>query len=176
MPDDTLNPGSRTPSLSESASEGSDALIRRARTQKRRRAMAWLALVIIVAAHTGCATSTVGNGIGWWTRTGQYVGIGACQVLVGWTQVGLPGWNKYTTSEPVRWWFDGRFSGSGWFIGAPLWFTCIVCSIVPAVVLMRSRAGALLAMCAGCGYDLAGNTTGICPECGTARPRTEPVA
>ena len=46
---------------------------------------------------------------------------------------------------------------------------------VPLVIWLaawgtRRRFGA--GRCATCGYDLTGNVSGICPECGTAVPRT----
>jgi rRNA maturation endonuclease Nob1 len=37
---------------------------------------------------------------------------------------------------------------------------------------IRHLRGRLTEMgrCAGCGYNLTGNTTGVCPECGAAMP------
>ncbi len=35
-------------------------------------------------------------------------------------------------------------------------------------VVMKSRDGTRHASCRSCGYDLTGNTSGICPECGSA--------
>ncbi len=55
--------------------------------------------------------------------------------------------------------------------GAPAWFVLIVLAVYPGGVLLRivadrgrfrSRDG----LCVACGYDLRGNTSGVCPECG----------
>ena len=57
----------------------------------------------------------------------------------------------------------------------PLWFPLCLTAIGPAVWLLefrrrrRARRWAREGRCAACGYDLAGNTSGICPECGTGR-------
>jgi hypothetical protein len=42
---------------------------------------------------------------------------------------------------------------------------------VVLLLLMAGRKGAPVVRgpsCAACGYDLTGNTSGVCPECGTA--------
>jgi hypothetical protein len=53
----------------------------------------------------------------------------------------------------------------------PLWALLVLLSIYPAYVFLReplrhwrrSRKG----LCVKCGYDLTGNVSGTCPECGT---------
>jgi hypothetical protein len=40
-----------------------------------------------------------------------------------------------------------------------------------AAVLIRPGAKPGACVCAGCGYDLAGNVTGVCPECGACVKR-----
>jgi hypothetical protein len=57
------------------------------------------------------------------------------------------------------------------------WFAWVV-SAIPLVVLgfvrFRRRVRNRLGGCVKCGYDLTGNVSGICPECGTpCRPIAE---
>ncbi len=52
-----------------------------------------------------------------------------------------------------------------WFVTVPLWLPFLVCSI-PALILWRRRPKRP-GRCK-CGYDLTGNTSGRCPECGAA--------
>ena len=51
-----------------------------------------------------------------------------------------------------------------------LWLLMIAFSVLPALAawrLWRARRSSSGA-CGFCGYDLTGNTSGVCPECGTA--------
>jgi hypothetical protein len=52
----------------------------------------------------------------------------------------------------------------------PYWPIILVLLIFPAVWLMGYRRSLIRlsrGCCRGCGYDLTGNTSGVCPECGT---------
>ena len=58
-----------------------------------------------------------------------------------------------------------------WFI--PMWFPCLLFVIIPVARLLGIRGHGSFAsdrVCAVCGYDLTGNTSGVCPECGTPPP------
>ncbi len=56
-------------------------------------------------------------------------------------------------------------------LGIPLYFPCVLFAAYPAIVLVRAplrrwrrrRKG----LCLKCSYDLTGNVTGTCPECGS---------
>ncbi len=62
------------------------------------------------------------------------------------------------------------------FFQAPLWALITVAAVYPTVAFIRGpvrrwrrrKKGA----CLKCGYDLTGNVTGVCPECGTAISET----
>jgi hypothetical protein len=79
-----------------------------------------------------------------------------------------------STAAPRDWWFtfrrgSGGLSGRGWWIvAAPVWLPAAPCAAIglwlPLKAWRRRRGGC----CVVCGYSLAGNTTGICPECGTS--------
>src|ERR1700712_24750 len=51
----------------------------------------------------------------------------------------------------------------------PLWFATACFALFPILWLItRLRRQSTGAGCAQCGYDLTGNASGKCPECGTA--------
>ena len=58
-------------------------------------------------------------------------------------------------------------------IGIPLWRVAILLAAYPAIALIRGplrrwrrkKRG----QCLKCGYDLTGNESGVCPECGTRK-------
>ncbi|MFH1419849.1 MAG: hypothetical protein ABII12_16365 [Planctomycetota bacterium] len=92
----------------------------------------------------------------------------------------------------VRWyWFQGRWR---WWpmartytppvpaLGAPavqsyywlpLWPVFVIIAIPTAFLCWRDRRRIPPGHCEKCGYDLTGNESGKCPECGTAAPPTE---
>jgi len=57
------------------------------------------------------------------------------------------------------------------FVGLPFWFALTILAGYPMLAFIRGpfrrfrrrRRG----LCVQCGYNLTGNTTGVCPECGT---------
>ena len=57
------------------------------------------------------------------------------------------------------------------FLQLPLWMIFLLCTILTAGLFRRDNRKARLifggACCEVCRYDLAGNVSGICPECGT---------
>ena len=56
----------------------------------------------------------------------------------------------------------------------PSWFLMLIFATAPAVWLYKWRKRCKLGpnACSGCGYDLTGNETGECPECGVGIMRT----
>lgn len=56
----------------------------------------------------------------------------------------------------------------------PLWIVAVLFGVLPAISLtkfLRARQKSQRVKhgcCTACGYDLAGNVSGVCPECGTA--------
>ncbi len=58
----------------------------------------------------------------------------------------------------------------------PCWFPAAVFALLPAwlTVMRRWRRRYRLThgLCLACGYSLTGNVSGVCPECGTAVPRS----
>jgi len=52
----------------------------------------------------------------------------------------------------------------------PHWFVTVIFTILPAIWLYKRNKRRKLGptACQGCGYDLSGNESGSCPECGVA--------
>lgn len=96
-------------------------------------------------------------------------------------------WLHTSISSPSPWWWDEHTpfdwhyvaygfhwrvvlhkDNGGILIRIPLWIPAIVCTWVlilcnPSVLRRKRKKHGL---CLQCGYDLTGNTTGKCPECG----------
>lgn len=122
-------------------------------------------------------------------HTGSQMYWALCEgcVCVGWTTVESnrpadPWWSlgpfEYSVSAEMRFWFGNgpwpprRF---GHCLKFPLWFPFLLFAAYPALAFIRGpwrrhrrqRKG----LCLKCGYDLTGNTSGRCPECGEAVTR-----
>ena len=52
----------------------------------------------------------------------------------------------------------------------PHWFLALIFTILPSIwfIMWRKRRNLPDSPCSNCGYDLTGNETGQCPECGVA--------
>ena len=57
-------------------------------------------------------------------------------------------------------------------ISLPLWMLLPVIEL-PSLYLWRNNRRVAPGHCAACGYNLIGNVSGICPECGNAVPQAE---
>lgn len=70
----------------------------------------------------------------------------------------------YSDDAPPRWWFltSVGHSTTQW---VPLWVPLLFAALPTAYAWWRCRRFPP-GHCQKCGYDLTGNTTGVCPECG----------
>jgi hypothetical protein len=68
-------------------------------------------------------------------------------------------WTRY-------WWVETskHQSSTNWNI--PLWMLLVPC-VIATIVSWRSRPDPHSHRCQFCDYDLTGNVSGVCPECGT---------
>ena len=72
-------------------------------------------------------------------------------------------------------WFDFKSSksqlASTWHFTFPHWFLLLLSAVLPSIWLIKwwkKRRLAMVGCCPACGYDLTGNETGVCPECGAS--------
>lgn len=82
-------------------------------------------------------------------------------------QIGV-GWKD---DSPYDQWFRTRLSGAEVELEVPLCLVVVVGLLLPAIcaiTLIRSRRAKVRGLCARCNYNLAGNVSGRCPECGRA--------
>jgi hypothetical protein len=72
--------------------------------------------------------------------------------------------------------FDSRNHVTHTVAAVPDWFLLLLFSALPLGRAWRylARRRRAAGQCAACGYDLTGNVTGVCPECGT--PASAPPA
>lgn len=167
MSDEGLD--SRTPSRIASSNGGSDASRMafpwgEAPTTgaSGRRTRCWIACVVPIILALATLRSFYRSQRGW------EFGIGAGGISVGWEKNSWcpPGWSACDNDLRVWLWIPGFYSNDGgWGVCFPL---CLPIFIITVARLVASslRQPMVTTRCS-CGYDLAGNTTGTCPECGT---------
>lgn len=67
------------------------------------------------------------------------------------------------------WWWDGGIAPGILAAEFPVWVVAAVCGASAITVWsLRRRRRSAPGCCVHCGYDLTGNTSGRCPECGCA--------
>ena len=78
---------------------------------------------------------------------------------------GKPGWEISRSESPFHWWpvFSGASALSGVYV--PLWMPFLAVAIPTAFLWHRDRRPPP-GHCQRCGYDLTGNVSGRCSECG----------
>jgi hypothetical protein len=60
---------------------------------------------------------------------------------------------------------------TGFTVELPYWFVVLLTAVLPGLATfraLRSRRRGHMGQCGGCGYNLTGNVSGVCPECGAA--------
>ena len=65
----------------------------------------------------------------------------------------------------LEWWGEYDFPDGGFYIAVPLWIPLMVLAIPTAILWYRDRRPKP-GHCQRCGYDLTGNVSGVCSECG----------
>ncbi len=107
------------------------------------------------------------------------LGVAAGQVYIGWEEPWsiIPLYRDWYPPErylyPFSWWFDGARSTMGGVtytdVVIPIW-ALVVLFATPTLWLWRCDRRRQPGLCVKCGYDLRGNASGVCPECGAAAP------
>lgn len=102
-------------------------------------------------------------------------GISQCSVLLGWyTEPSPGGWvfNYGGFSSNLIWWPHAESNTTMSLLAIPLWIPFGIAASVSYVFWRRLHAP-LPGHCRKCDYNLTGNLSGVCPECGTQIPNAE---
>jgi hypothetical protein len=59
-----------------------------------------------------------------------------------------------------------RYYLNAWSVGSPFWVPLLIVALPTVALFWLDRRRIPSHCCQGCGYDLTGNTSGACPECG----------
>ena len=125
-------------------------------------------------------------GSGWWhfslkcNEGGGICNLEAGQLVVLWLHPteewsGLPAARLERRSGDFNWGFFGRrlpIVRRGlvlYVVGVPIWSLALAAVVPSAWLWYRDRRRAP-GLCNKCGYDLRGNASGVCPECGSPPP------
>jgi hypothetical protein len=77
------------------------------------------------------------------------------------------GWELDTKSPHFMIWTPTYYSDPGLFsVGLPLWMPFLLIATPAAFLWWTDRRRIPPGHCQNCGYNLTGNVSGICPECG----------
>ena len=98
--------------------------------------------------------------VGQWVPAESRFGFGTA-ATISWTTENAGGARRYHIARSSLFAF-------------PYWAPAVALSLLPAAWLLRALAARRRRgpgrHCAHCGYDLTGNVSGVCPECGNAVP------
>ena len=128
--------------------------------------------------HVGFFDSQI-RGYGLWSNEGT-VRLGCVDVIAVLKRRVPPGSVRlrYPYSEPEQWIVPGfgycwpvpqpGLDDRNYSLTVPHWFLALIFATGPAVWLYKWNRPRKLGpnICRSCGYDLTGNETGQCPECG----------
>lgn len=135
--------------------------------------MLWIALVALTGAWLGSSVGTIALQIGSTNAKlsgGTFTfGFDPSQVATtgGWLSLRV---TPLAARQMSFWTWDWRNNLIGDEIDVPGWVGILPLLILLIVIarIRRLKRNRKLNLCPRCGYDLTGNISGICPECGNA--------
>lgn len=132
---------------------------------RRRTVLSWIALsmsaLLIVAwgASVGKRFTYCSRQWAWELESGRI------KVTVDAYRSGDCGRSFFPAPTQWLWWPDASLGYIVSYVYIPVWLLLLVCMGVAYWLWRSDRRGS--GMCMSCGYDLTGNESGACPECGT---------
>jgi len=144
------------------------------RTGRLRRVLKWGGLVLSLLIAAAWAVSIrweVGQRV--WDRPRFYLraGLIAGRLVYAYDAAPRPTprrsfWFFERNPWPAQWFLEVDKWGNLWSISLPLWIPFLLVATPAAILWWRDRRFPP-GHCQHCGYDLTGNTSGTCPECGS---------
>jgi len=141
--------------------------------RRRWRLFKWAGLVLLLAVLAGWAVST--RRVVSYTGTGnKFLSFsfqcGGFAWLSGGANVpaSMWGWRILPSQIPLAYWQwipSIRYRGGQVVIWVPLWVP-FLCIAIPTAYIFYCDRRIPPHCCPSCGYDLRGNVSGVCPECG----------
>ena len=154
-----------------------------ARLRRRWRVVKWAGLILSVLTaavwavslkwaleyNTARITHSVGPSGQFYYRRSFVVSMGGLHAI---NDASVPrplGWTTGTPWTSVPWWLpcvERNYWGTGWDWSLPLWVPLLTFATPAALLWRRDRRRIPPGHCLNCGYNLTGNVSGVCPECG----------
>jgi hypothetical protein len=149
-----------------------------ARLRRRWRILKWIGTLVCLILLIMFLVSTR-RAVMWDSSDrGREVGLLPGTVAYGWRPVGwrlahesyppAPGWSlaSYTGWSKPSWRLVSH-TGSSWcWLEVPLWMPFLIVALPTGFLWYRDRRRIPPGHCQKCGYNLTGNVSGACPECG----------
>lgn len=148
-----------------------------------RTAAKWVGLSACAGTVLASLISFTGS-LAWVSQGRRHALVMAEQNLMLWAYVGefdrarvdQVDWFSRQRYHGVWWWpcrFPyGRINSAFFHVRVPLWMLLVGFGLPTAVLFWTGRPRRRVGHCDNCGYDLTGNVSGRCPECGTTiRPK-----
>lgn len=105
-----------------------------------------------------------------------FVGFGTGAVVVGIGRTLRDSMVGFASFDVLNYWrflvLPGFFSNQStvFALVVPIWMIFVPCALVSLLFYRRARRKRLIGCCSTCEYNLTGNTSGTCPECGAPTP------
>lgn len=142
-----------------------------------RRIMKWVGLTLCIMSVLALLSSLLFSATMYRSGWAAVLGFGCVTIQTTNAQFGNPqqGWSfaYRRAGQPIMrsWWVKILHPRPQmWAVVVPLWIPPLLLA-VPTYFLWRRHRSYPLGHCQSCGYDLIGNESGVCPECGTDTPK-----
>ncbi len=148
---------------------GGDRLMARYQRSRTRRALKWGGTVLCAAIMAVGITSA------WWQvcwnrQGGPLVSLSAGRVYISLEQGQgpSPGWIARREKPAVFFWtrYPLKWEPQRHTVCCPLWVLFLIAIVPTGLLWWRDRRRIPPGYCQKCGYNLTGNVSGRCPECG----------